>query len=55
VGHQDEAELSDQDLEVLEAYSGGTAFLQNLDQKAISQYAHLTHPLGPVVKLLVQE
>lgn len=36
---EEDSALSDQDLEVLEAYGGATKFLQQLDQKGISRCA----------------
>jgi hypothetical protein len=33
----DDAELSDQDLAVFDAYGGAAAFLDNLDQKGIAR------------------
>ncbi|GLB34987.1 putative nucleolar complex-associated protein 3 [Lyophyllum shimeji] len=50
VGHEDDVELSDQDLEVLEEYGGAASFLTSLDRKGISRSKKETERLHSLTK-----
>jgi nucleolar complex protein 3 len=38
-GHEDDAELDEEDLEMLEEYGGAAGFLSHLDKEGIARYA----------------